>query len=194
MGLNKNYWIKTDFIKQNSVVDVNLEDAIIKPQIFDAQEIELQRILGTKLYETINNKITNNSLTGDYKDLVDKKISLCLMYYALSYGIPFWYVEFGNKGLAKKTSTNSEPLIKEDIIYLTEILKNRAESYGERLIAYLKTNVSKFPEYNQEDEGDIGHESETNFECPIVLGKKYMTDQELNYLNDPSINENIDKS
>lgn len=188
MALSKKFLISTTFLKENTVVDINLDDEIIKPQIWEAQEAEIQRILGSKLYNKL--MTLHPTFTGYYKILVDQKLSMCLAYYTLAYGVPFWVYEFGNKGIARKTSTNSEPITKVDIDYLEETFKKRAEEYGQRAIDYIRANRTRFPEYDQWEDGDMQHEEQLNYECPIAMGKEYPTNQELNYLNDNLITDN----
>ena len=55
-------------------VDNNLDTTLIKNAIREAQDIELQRIVGTVLYQKLLSDVQSSSLTGNYKTLVDDYI------------------------------------------------------------------------------------------------------------------------
>ena len=58
-------------LRQFTDINDNLDTELIKNAVREAQDISLQRIIGTKLYNKILSDIDGSGLTGDYKTLVD---------------------------------------------------------------------------------------------------------------------------
>ena len=74
MSTNKVFLIGEQSLKDFNIND-NLDANYLNPAIHTAQEIYLQQIIGTKLLEKIKDMIANNSLTDDYKLLLDDYIT-----------------------------------------------------------------------------------------------------------------------
>ena len=76
-------FIKVQDLKKNTIIDGNVDVDKILPYIKISQEIHIQNFLGTKLYEQIETKITNNNLTGHYLTLVNNYVQPALIHYAM---------------------------------------------------------------------------------------------------------------
>ena len=57
-------------LRQFTDINKNVDSELLKNAIREAQDIETQRILGTKLYNKIKDDIKAGTLSGDYETLV----------------------------------------------------------------------------------------------------------------------------
>jgi len=127
-----------------------------------AQDIHIQRILGSKLYHVIQSKISGGTLTGDYLDLVNNYVKKMLIHWSMVEYLPFAAYQINNKGIFKHNSENATTPDKVEVDYLVEKERSIAESYTQRFIDYICFNTNKFPEYNQNTNGDV-HPDSNNF-------------------------------
>lgn len=128
-----------------------------------AQDIHIQNYLGTNLIEKIKTDIINNSLTGDYYDLVVDYIKPMLIHWAMVEYLPFAAYTIANKGVYKHNSENSTNVEKNEIDYLVEKEKSIAQHYTERFIDYINFNISLFPEYNTNSNGNMFPDTQNNY-------------------------------
>ena len=131
--------------------------------IKQAQDIHVQNLLGTKLYEALQTKITAGSLTGNYQTLVETYVQPVLIQYALVDFLPFAGITIGNGGIYVHNSENAETASKNRIDFLVQKTRDTAEYYSRRLIDYLNFNTDLFPEYNQNQDNDIYPSRDSNF-------------------------------
>ena len=112
-----------------------------------AQDIHIQNYIGTELLLSIQNKITNSTLTGDYLSLVTTYIKPMLIHWAMVEYLPFAAYTIANKGVYKHSSENAENVSKEEVDFLMEKERDIAQYYTDRFISYMSFNASsKFPE------------------------------------------------
>jgi hypothetical protein len=141
----------TKFTSLNGIVD---SDKFIQ-YVKIAQDIHLQNILGTKLLRAIQDKITNNTLTGDYLNLVKDYIKPILIHYSMVEYLPFAPYTIANKGVYKHASESSESVSKTEVDSLVWKERQTAQSYTERFLDYICANSTLFPEYNENTNGDM---------------------------------------
>ena len=70
-------------IRAFSDLNESVDDALMVNGIREAQDIAIQPIIGTKLYNTLITKIDNNSVSGSYTTLIDDYIQPALVYASL---------------------------------------------------------------------------------------------------------------
>ena len=92
-------------LRQFTDVNNNLDTELIKNSVREAQDIALQRIIGTKLYNKILSDINADTLTGDYKTLVDDYIQDFLLYAAYYEALEAIYIRPRNNGLLTPTGS-----------------------------------------------------------------------------------------
>ena len=110
--------------------------------IFIAQEIEIQRFLGTELYEQLETKISSNTLSGHYLTLVTTYIKPALCHWAMVNFLPFAAYDISNNGIYKKTSENAVNADKNEVDFLIEKERTTAQYFSNRLIDYLQDNAA----------------------------------------------------
>ena len=79
---------RTDLVK-NSIIDGNTDTDRFIQFIKVAQQVEVQNLLGTDLYNKISADIIADTLSGDYLNLVNNYVQPCLIWFAQMTYIPF---------------------------------------------------------------------------------------------------------
>ena len=129
-----------------------------------AQSIEVQRLLGTKLYDKLKADITGGTLTGNYLTLVDTYIKPILIHYAIMYALPYLSVTISNGGVYRNNPENATALNSDEINTLVEKERDTAQYFSQRMIDFLNFNAgSQFPEYYTNNNEDISPDYEDNF-------------------------------
>ncbi len=149
----------------------NVDSALLTNAIREAQDIELQRVIGTLLYNKIKSDVDSSTISGNYKDLLDNWIQDFLLYAAYYISLEYIYLRPRNNGLVKPTG--GENSIDADLTLYDrkrQSVKNKKEFYGDRLVLHLIEDQSDFPEYTEgtqidEMPGDVG----TQFRSPFVM-------------------------
>lgn len=142
-------------IVRNSIIDGNVDFDKFKYFIKEAQETHIQNFLGTKLYERLYNDIANDTLTGDYLTLLTDYVKPMVIQYTLVDYLPFAAYQIKNGGIFKHTSENSETASKEEVDYLVQQQRNKAEFYTRRFIDFMTYNQETYPEYNTNTNDDM---------------------------------------
>ena len=153
---------RTDLVK-NSIIDGNTDTDKFIQFIKVAQEIEIRNYLGTKLYEKLQNDISGSGVTGNYQTLLNKYVQPMLIWYAQAEYIPYAAYQIKNGGVFKHTSENAETVSKSEVDYLVNKARNTAEYYTQRFLDYINNNSGLFPEYNQNQGGDVFPDSDSLF-------------------------------
>ena len=158
---------RTDLIK-NSIIDGNTDVDKLLPFIKIAQQIDIQNLLGTDLYNRISADITSGAsggtgLTGNYLTLVNTYVQPTLIWFAQMNYIPFAAYSIKNGGVFKGSSETAETVNKNEVDYLVDKAREYANYYSTRLVDYLQFNTDLFPEYNSNTDNDIHPDTDTTF-------------------------------
>jgi hypothetical protein len=163
-------FISPSFLIENSVINGNVDFEKLRPTIIHVQDIYLQQILGTKMYEDLQSKGLSSPVgfNSDEILLIKKYIQKTLLWYVLMESSPEFKFKYMNKGVMVKNSENSQAADTRDLLMLMDRWKIKAEQYAELLTKYLKFNSSLFPKYY-----DVSCEglnaSDTNYTTGIDL-------------------------
>ena len=142
----------------------NIDTDKLLPYVDMAQSIEVQRLLGTKLYDKLKTDITGGTLTGNYLTLVDTYIKPILIHYAMMYALPYLSVTISNGGVYRNNPENATALNSDEINTLVEKERDTAQYFSQRMIDFLNFNAgSQFPEYYTNSNEDISPDYEDNF-------------------------------
>lgn len=168
-------------LKARTGIHDNIDEKLIYPEIKAAQDLYILPIVGTALYNRILNDINLGTLAGDYKNLVDNYLIDALCNWVLSelpIGITY---QFWNKGVAVKTSDNTNQPTMGELFDIANKYKNRAEAYGKKAIMFLKQSVgvnNMYPEYLNPGIGvDVIRPDRVGFSSPIFLGDDFPRDK-----------------
>ena len=136
-------------LREFTDMNINVDSELLKNAVRVAQDISLQRIIGTLLYEKILSDIDASTLTGAYKTLVDGYIQDFLLFAAYYEALEYIYLRPRNNGLLKPTGGDNSVDVDRSIYNMKrQSVENKMEYYGERLANYIAENQSTFPELN----------------------------------------------
>lgn len=166
--------LSVETLKDRTGIHDNIDAKLLYPEIKAAQDMYIEPILGSNLYNKIVTDVEAGSITGDYKTLLDNYIIDCLLNYTLA-GLPDAIsYQFWNKGVLRKNGDNTELPDPGELIDLSNKYRVRAEWYGQRLNNYLKAEAdeSYLPEYvSGNDQLDDILPEQNTYTMPIYLGK-----------------------
>jgi len=149
MPTNNILFLSTQYLKDNTVINNNVDNELLEPFILQAQNKHIESVIGTGLFNDIKTNIQNNTISGDTQSLLDDYIQPCLKEWVLYEALPFINYKLTNKSVGTKSSDNSAPAELGEVQYLRKNVRDTAEYMSQRLINYLKTqsNAGLFPLY-----------------------------------------------
>lgn len=143
-------FVDVDYIKQMSTLMENVDDKFIVSHIIQAQDIHIQHIIGSALYEDMIKDFNTTSYTFNtikYQVLNEYYIQPCLLYYTLYESVDDLYAKWTNKSILVQSSENSTPVSEKFIAKRKEDFLNKAEYYAKRLTNYLIRNKNIYTKY-----------------------------------------------
>ena len=147
-------FISESKLKDSTAINLNVDVEILLPYVRQAQKLYVETKLGTDLTDRLKTDIKNGTLAGAYKTLVDDYIGDMLPNWAFYHAVPFLRFKVENGNIYSKTSETGNALSTEEAQHLREEVRNTAEYYTERMIDYVRNNISSFPEYNTNSGAD----------------------------------------
>jgi len=156
----KALFITTEDIVKGTSLSGSVDSNKFLQYVEIAQEIHVQNLLGTDLYEKIESLIIDNQglvPEGDYKNLLNEYIKPILIHYGMVEYLGFASYNISNAGVYKHRIETSETVPKEEVDYLVGKHKNYADYYSNRLVEYLcsRGTRGRFPEYYTNQDNDI---------------------------------------
>lgn len=120
------------------------------PAIRTAQEIELQQILGSCLYNALIGMVDDGSITATtntaYKTLLDDYVQDFMMYQVITDLIPIIGVKLANIGVVISNDEHVQNLTEEERNNLKQYYQYKADWYCRRLQEFLVQNKEGFAE------------------------------------------------
>lgn len=168
------YIVLPSVVKERMSLHDNVDDKLIYPEIKAVQDLYIMPLLGSTLFNKILNDIANNTLTGDYKDLMDNYLIMAICNYVMSELPEGLNYQFWNKGVSQKTVDNATQPTMSEMYSIVAKYKSRAEHYVNRARMYLiEYGNEKFPEYVTFVAGvDTVYPDRTSYTIPIYLGNE----------------------
>ena len=163
------YFISIEELKQNNVINANVDSEYIEPALREAQDIFLREIIGDTLYSTIENKINGNTLTGKYLTLVNQYIKPYLENRMLASLVVPISMKIRNAGVIQQYDQGFNSSNVKDVAYLADYYNGRVEFYENRMTEYLKKNINDIPEYAYSSQ-NVTNPSQTHTAGTIYLG------------------------
>lgn len=160
-------------LKKYSLINDNVDACYIAPAIQKAQDMGLQPLIGTYLYDKICSLIIEGTIGDDanvnHKTLLDVYITPYLCQKVMSeIQIPL-FAKIRNSGILNSTDQQTQQLTMQEVEYIKRNFDQDATFYGTRMVEYLCTNNTLFPEYRQiRDSADM-QADHNSFNTHIVL-------------------------
>jgi hypothetical protein len=140
-------FITVKYLKDNSPILQYCNEDELQVFIKPAQDVYLQKILGTKLYYSLMDKISTTTLNVDEIDLITTYIQPTVVWYTTMEFALYANYKFTNKSISKQNSDNSNPSDLNEVNYLSSSLRQKAQYFADRLTKHLMGMTTTFPEY-----------------------------------------------
>ena len=154
----------------NSVINENVSFTQIRPTIVKVQEMRIQPIVGSALYNEMVTQVVSGTTTALNTTLLEDYIQPAMvqwLYYELPMVLAFKYM---NKGMVRRTSEESSQMSMDEITRLTDKVKNDAEWYSERITRYLMEQKANYPLFNSPPSAlDTIYPNGTNYNTGMAL-------------------------
>ena len=145
--------ISEDKVKTLTNLDDNIFGKWLLPAMREAQDVNLQSIIGSCLYNYILNLVDSGDIALEanelYKDLLDNQIQDFLLYQTIVNVIPLVNVKLANFGTTLSQGEHIQVLSQKDTDLLRVKYQSLADTYQKRLQDYLLTNKDSFPELQE---------------------------------------------
>lgn len=147
-----------NYIRGITSIDNNVHSKYLLSSIREAQEINLQGIIGSAMLNKLKNLIFTNQINEDenivYKSLLDE-CQLFLAYQTIVKLCLITSVKISNGGLQQTSDENLTVLDIEDTFTLQEHYQQKADFFAKRLQQYILDNKSDLPEISETKCNDI---------------------------------------
>ena len=141
------YFISVTYLKDNTPINENVDDKLLKSAIKEAQEIYVRDIIGSGVYNELQDQAYNGTLTVNNQLLLDSYIAPCLKYYTLTESMLPMTFKMLNKSVATRNSDNANGISMDDMVIIENRYRDKAEYYAKRIKEYLLQNNTIYPKY-----------------------------------------------
>lgn len=163
-------FVTRDDILKLTPLNGNVDTDKITPFIKSAQDIHIQDILGTKLYEKLKTLIETSALTGNYETLLRTYVQPVLCHLATADFYMFHGYEIANGGIYRHQSENSSTPSKTEIDMLVQRQRDIGDHYRRRLMDHLSFYAADmYPEYYTNNNDDMNPNTRTRYTSGWVL-------------------------
>ena len=146
-------------LKAKSIISGSTDADKLIHYIEVAQDIHIQNYLGGSLYDKLQALIISGDINlagnSDYKALRDSYIKPMLTWFTQAEYLPFAMFKIDNGGVAKHRGEDSDTVNFSDVDRMMSKINDRAEFYTRRFLDYMCNNSNKFPEYSNNNNGDM---------------------------------------
>ena len=188
MAIQHTLFISTDRLIKDSALGSSVDANLLLPYILMAQDRYILPILGTDLTNKLISDIQGSSLAGDYLTLLQTFIQPAFVQFSFSTVLPFLRLRMVNNAIVTMNSEQGSSVSHEELKPLINASMDQAEFYRERLIDYVTSNTSSFPEYstNQTSEGDLSPTTQ-NYYAGLNLDVAPMSNKMKNFVQGAGI-------
>lgn len=162
-----------DFIRSVTIVSDNLQDKYILSSIREAQDIEFQQVVGTRLYNRLKMMVEDESILFDfnvhYRELLDKA-QYFIAYQTLANLTVNSTFKINNVGLNTISDENVTTPSLSDTFKLAKYYTDKADHYKMMLQNWLLKNKSYFPELLKSDISELSANVHSAASCNVFLG------------------------
>lgn len=165
-------FIDDTILKERTNIHGNIDPKMIYPQIKVVQDIKMEKLLGTGLYNKLQDDIAAGTITGLYATLLNNYLIDAMVWNVVAELPVTLSMQFFNKGVVRSSGDGSELPSMTELVTLQDKYKQWAEHYEERTKRFLLEESSKgnFPEYiNPGTRSDTIYPYGNTFTLPISL-------------------------
>ena len=159
----KALFISKDDLVSQTPLSANIDFDKVQHFITIAQDIHIHQMLGSKLYDRLQDDVVGGTLTGDYRHLVYEYVKPTLVQFSFMEYLPFSQYTISNKGVFKHTSENAALPTDKEVDAMRDAARDIAQYYSKRLVEYLRHNDNLFLEYNTNTNEDVRPSKDITF-------------------------------
>jgi len=142
-------FMTADYLKDNSPIAGNIDIKDIFPYAKTAQDVHIQEVLGTQLYDRLMDSLNDSPKnTTDDEVILLKLCRSALVWYTCYDAIPFIWIKLRNVGMVKQTAESSQSVDKSEMNTIREECNTKATFYMNRIKDYLCENSGLYSQYN----------------------------------------------
>ena len=142
-----NYLVSVDDLKKLGLIHGNVDTKMLARCIKIAQDMNIQTITGTPLFDALLTRVENDNWDTNYNTLMQDYIIPALVGWVDYHACDYINVKITNKNVGRgqddQRTANTDA---QNTDFKQKILKI-AQFYSDRLIGYLKDNDDIYPEY-----------------------------------------------
>ena len=144
--------ISEDTLKTYSHLNDNVWGKSLTPAIITAQDIYLQKFLGSCLYKKVLELVKSGEIRNEnyvmYKELLDNYIANFLIYQTLANLIPEISTKITNMGLVTSSDEHVQNVTQGERDLVMGQYQKYADAYCKMMQDFLKEDRDSFPELN----------------------------------------------
>lgn len=150
--MNKIYLISANYIKNTSEIGTDVEAKFINRSILSSQDLYLQGILGTELYNIVLDAayeyvVNSTPIEDRIATLLDTYVINHLLYATLKDCLPYIYFKISPKTVGTNSGDNTTPVEYALLNALRADYDEKYNHYSNRMVAFLNENDDIYPEW-----------------------------------------------
>ena len=146
MLINKKYFLEYSPLPSNYQVDEILNYITV------AEKVWVKPIIGTELYDDLQQQIDEDNLSEEYATLLTEGgLWQYLSFATVLESLPIIWANFSQVGITLGKADNSDSASLKDMTYIEQHIRNQVEVLKEQLIDYLNTYCDNFPLFGYSD-------------------------------------------
>ena len=148
--MTKGLFFDQDYYYEETPTDENTEWNLIRPVVWQCQKVYIEDIIGSVLYDLIEDEIVANDgplTTPRLVTLCNEYIAPCLVYYTLMEAQVSLTFKIRNRSVQTQRGTDTDEVDFQTHKYLKAEYKTVAEKFAQKIERYLIANSTTFPEY-----------------------------------------------
>lgn len=145
-------FIDDQYLKTYTPLGKSIDVDQIYPFVQEAQDIYIQDLLGTPLYNNLEWRLYSG-VTFSTPYFIQQELDLinmaskALAYWTIYLALPHLAIQIRNIGVARATSENTTISTVQELKYIREEMQNLAEFWNQRVVNFLCENSTYFPLY-----------------------------------------------
>jgi hypothetical protein len=167
--MDKALFITETDLKNGTFINENVSMVKLRPLVMMCQEMQIQPIIGSDLYNEIDQQIIDGNLSNENQTLLFEYIQPALKMWVMAESPMILSFRYVNKNVERGQSENNTMASMSELQKQMDYFKNKAQWYSERLTRYIIANVSDYPLYNANNSIDDIIPSRENYNTGLVL-------------------------
>lgn len=142
--MDKIYLISEKQLRAESLINDNVDGVYINAAILSAQNIDLQEVVGTGLYNDICTKVVNKTITDEWEILLEQYIHPYLINRVMAnIAIPLQF-KFRNAGIVTNNDQHFQTASLTETEFVQNYYEHQAVFFANRIIEYVLNNKDVF--------------------------------------------------